>query len=547
MKQQCNQCSRTFAVSEALQAAADQFEMPVSQLCFECQQIQHMLFRAEWELYERTCDYSGDTIISVFDDGAPFPVYSPKHWNSDVWDPLEYGQDIDFSRPLFDQWQELLYKTPRMALGNINAENSDYCHSSYGNKNCYLIFGGDLNENALYGQLSMRNRDIMDCDYTNDSELCYMSSDLKNCYGCRFAFNSSNCTDSYFINDCSGVNECILSVNLTNVSHYILNEPHTKEEYEKKKAEIFNGNYETLQYYLQEYFRLLDKRVVKYAHNIKTEDCTGDYISSSAHCVNCFDVADSEALENVIFGAKATDCYNSSLLGHGAEHVYNSISPYQSSNVRCSSFIIDSYNIDYSDLIFNSHDVFGCIGLRKKSFCILNKQYSESKYKELRDKLIDHMKSTKEWGNFFPKELGIFPYNTSTAQSYFPTTQKAAKQAGYHWKEENTDKTVAKSAPDDTGSTSLACQDCTKPFRIVPVELAMLKKMNMPLPRRCPRCRFHWRSSLRNPRNLWGRQCMCTQPQHSHQGRCTTEFETTYSPDRKELVYCEDCYQQEIT
>src|SRR5690606_25567138 len=103
-------------------------------------------------------------------------------------------------------------KVPRIALANINAENSEYCHSSYGNKNCYLIFGGDLNENALYGQLSMRNRDIMDCDYTNDSELCYMSADIVNCYGCRFAFNSTNCTDSYFINDCSGVTECILSV-----------------------------------------------------------------------------------------------------------------------------------------------------------------------------------------------------------------------------------------------------------------------------------------------------------------------------------------------
>lgn len=27
---------------------------------------------------------------------------------------------------------------------------------------------------------------------------------------------------------------------------------------------------------------------------------------------------------------------------------------------------------------------------------------------------------------------------------------------------------------------------------------------------------------------------------------CQNEFETSYSPDRPEIIYCEKCYQQEI-
>jgi hypothetical protein len=28
--------------------------------------------------------------------------------------------------------------------------------------------------------------------------------------------------------------------------------------------------------------------------------------------------------------------------------------------------------------------------------------------------------------------------------------------------------------------------------------------------------------------------------------KCEVEFETSYAPDRPEIVYCEKCYQQEV-
>ena len=34
---------------------------------------------------------------------------------------------------------------------------------------------------------------------------------------------------------------------------------------------------------------------------------------------------------------------------------------------------------------------------------------------------------------------------------------------------------------------------------------------------------------------------------HSHGARhCPNEFETSYAPDRAEIVYCESCYQVEV-
>jgi CxxC-x17-CxxC domain-containing protein len=41
---------------------------------------------------------------------------------------------------------------------------------------------------------------------------------------------------------------------------------------------------------------------------------------------------------------------------------------------------------------------------------------------------------------------------------------------------------------------------------------------------------------LRNPRKLFDRKC----------DKCGIDIKTTYSPDRSEIVYCEECYNKEI-
>jgi hypothetical protein len=62
--------------------------------------------------------------------------------------------------------------------------------------------------------------------------------------------------------------------------------------------------------------------------------------------------------------------------------------------------------------------------------------------------------------------------------------------------------------------------------------------MNIPIPRIHPDERYKNRMKLRNPMTLYHRTCM-------HEG-CTNTFETTYAPDRPEIVYCEQCYKKEI-
>lgn len=45
----------------------------------------------------------------------------------------------------------------------------------------------------------------------------------------------------------------------------------------------------------------------------------------------------------------------------------------------------------YSNWADNSSNIFGCIALRNKKYCILNKQYSKQEYEELIPKIKKHM------------------------------------------------------------------------------------------------------------------------------------------------------------
>ncbi len=99
---------------------------------------------------------------------------------------------------------------------------------------------------------------------------------------------------------------------------------------------------------------------------------------------------------------------------------------------------------------------------------------------------------------------------------------------------------------------------CSAAFRLIPNEIAFYKRMNLPVPRLCPNCRHFARLLFRNPMKLRKRICVCAGTEsengahtntvsHFHgENHCPNEFETSYAPERPEIIYCEQCYQAEV-
>jgi hypothetical protein len=437
----CKTCSQPFEVTDHELALYKKFarntnhsEDPAESLpdlCFEDLQKRHLCLRNERHLYTRKCDATGETIVSQYSEEKPHKIYKNDYWYSDKWDPLEHGRDPDFTRPFFDQLQELQLKIPRLSLSNMKSVNSDYCNMTVGNKNCYLIFGGDYNEDSMYGVLSMHNRDVVECDYSNHCEFCYEISDCLKCYNCDYSRDCKSCHDCSYVSDCISCNNCILCTNLINQSYCIENKPVPKEEYEKRKQALLSPENRKRTY--DRFLDLFAKRIVKFAHAIHCENSTGDYLKNCKNCINCFDTSEGEDICNVIFATEGKDCFNSTLLGHKSQLCYDSIATFTSYNPRHSFFTVHSTDIEYCDISINCSNLFGCVGLRHKKYCILNKQYDKPTYESLRKKLINHMVETGEYGQFLPQSMSCFGYNESTAHAYYPLTKDQALAQGYKW------------------------------------------------------------------------------------------------------------------
>ena len=558
----------------------EKMKVPPPTWCPECQFIRRMVFRNQNTLYKRTNNApgkDGQKIISIYSDDKPLVVYDRETWWGDSWDPYTYGKDIDFSRPFFEQVKELIQEVPWPSLMNWNAIGSDYCNCTSDNKNCYLVFGGDYNEDCAYSTFNMHSRGSQDLYLVNKCDLCYECTDSQECYKVVFVQYSKSCTDSMFLYDCVNCTDCIGCVSLRNKSHCIWNVEYTKEEYEEKKKELALHTRLGITSALKQFEEFKLQFPHRYAHIIRSVDCTGDNITNGKNCVNCFDLEPgSEDLKNVFLsGGELKDSRNMSHAGHGSELLYDSFGVFAGcQHVAFSIYAKSTTNSMYVYNCSSSDHLFGCVGVRNGSYSILNKKYTKEEYEALVPKIIEHMHSMPyvdkqgriyTFGEFFPTELSPYSYNETIAFDYYPLSKDDSMRKGHSWKEpEEKSYTVTVSQINVPESIELVdekmlneviecahqglCEghQCSKAFRIVPQELEFYKRMNLPLPSHCPNCRHYLRLRSRNPMKLWHRSCMCKKGGHDHEGTCPNEFETSYAPDRSEIVYCESCYQKEV-
>jgi hypothetical protein len=155
-------------------------------------------------------------------------------------------------------------------------------------------------------------------------------------------------------------------------------------------------------------------------------------------------------------------------------------------------------------------NLFGCWGLRNKSYCIFNKQYTKEEYEKEVAKIIAHMQSTGERWEFFDPSLSPFGYNETVAMEYYPEEKwtiaaKWYNRSDYEAPKPQSDKVIQwKDLPstiaevrDEIVQSAIACEVTWKLYRILPQELAFYRKHGIPLPRKHPDQRHLERLALR--------------------------------------------------
>ncbi len=559
MHKACKTCKKDFEVKKNDNLFYEKMKVPQPKNCPDCRMKARIAFRNERTLYRRICDLCKKEGVSIYPKDTPFSVYCHQCWWSDGWDPTVYKMDYNPSLSFFEQYKELKTKVPRVALLALQSINCDYTNNAGENKNCYLIFAAENNEDCSYSRLIMKSRHLYDCASTYESELCYECIDCKGCFKCLYSERLQNCVEVMFSFDMRNCQNCILCTNGRNLNYCIENVQYTKEEYKKRKEEILLS-YNSIEKTKEKYKELKEKAILKYAVSVKCNDATGDYMYNCHHGDYLFDVRNSKDSSYVADAEDPIDCMDCNNVYYKPERCLNVMSALQCNNCISCTSIFYSNNILYSDSCYNCADCFGCAGLNKKNYHILNKEYTKEEYDKLKEEIVESMRKEGVYGDFFPPSLSPFGFNETLGIEYFPITEKEAEKQGYNWqkqtsgiygketiKEKDIPKTIAE-VTDDILNEILVCKDCKKNFRITKSELDFYKRMNIPLPHKDFECRHQDRMKKRNPRKLWHRSCMCELKNHLHgQANCEKEFETSYSSDRPEIVYCETCYQQEVS
>jgi hypothetical protein len=336
---------------------------------------------------------------------------------------------------------------------------------------------------------------------------------------------------------------------LRNRSYCYKNTQYSPEEYLNIVGRYDLGSYAEVQRAYQEFESFIEPLPALFANFIRVEEVTGDNISEARRCENVFDgsmledtlnsqfVQECKDTGDVNFGFQQSLHYESMMVGAGSSDV---------------AFCIDTWpnvsHLYYSVFCENSHHCFGCNGLQRAEYCILNKQYTKEEYEVLVPRIIAHMRLTEEWGEFYPPGLLGTGYQESLAMCDFPLTEQEVKARNFTWSTyvappPAIERIVeARDLPDSIDEVTsyiinlgIRCGVSGKIFRIISRELHFYQSYKIPLPRLHPYERYVKRVRARNPRRLWTRRCE----------RCSTELRTSYDPKSARHVVCQSCFERD--
>jgi len=572
----CQNCRKDFTIESDDFGFYEKIKVSPPTWCLECRAMRRLMWRNERSLYHNTCVFSGKKVVSMFSPETKLTVYDRDIWWSDKWDPLAYGAQYDFSKPFFQQYKELLQRIPLPNVGSVNCIKSEYGNHNTDCKNCYLTYATYGSENVSYSQAAVNVKDSFDLSTVMKSEQCYEDILCSGLYKTHFSYDSDDCINSQFLISCLNLQNCLGCINLRHKNYCIFNEQYSKEDYEREIKKYDLGSYKALTLFKEKYNEFIKDKFRRFAFVYKCVNVTGDNIMNSKNSKMIFNIfGEVEDSKYVTHAMNVKNCYDGYGLGLRSELLYECVDAGIDAGRQRFGIITHScLDTHYTYLCFSSKNLFGCIGIRKGEYCILNKKYTKEEYNKLLPKVIEHMNTmpyvdatgrTYKYGEFFPSELSPFYYNETIAEEYYPITRELAQKYNFKWKEkeEKNYKIEIKAAdlPDHIKDTDdsivgkvIEClhhaecsEQCTEGFKIAEEELQFYRRMNLALPRLCPNCRHFQRLKIRNPLKLWHRVCMCDKENHpNHKGKCEAEFETSYAPERPEIIYCEKCYQAEV-
>jgi hypothetical protein len=307
-----------------------------------------------------------------------------------------------------------------------------------------MIFHADENEDCCYATWLKKSKRCFDSLNVFNSELTYDCTDCQSCFDLKYSQDCEKCSTSYFLTNCEWCTFCFGCTNQMNQKYMIFNKKVSEEEYKNFIIEFESWKKHIIDLVKKKNVNLVKDTVTKTFYWKNNENCSGNHLFNCKDVTESYDIKESRNMKfcERIYNWPNADCYDVDQFWLRISRVYESITIW----VDCNNikFCGNSYNLVNCEYIYNwfsCSDCFACVWLRNAKYCIFNKQYSKEEYFELKEKIINHIKSTWEYWEFFPSEMSPYWYNESIAQEYFPLTEKEILDKKLNFKSEK-EKTI---------------------------------------------------------------------------------------------------------
>jgi hypothetical protein len=338
---------------------------------------------------------------------------------------------------------------------------------------------------------------------------------------------------------------------LRNKSYVFENKQLTKEEYQAKIAEINLGDKNIFQDAVRRFNDIYKNALHRSVWLTNTVNCIGDRMTNCKDCFQSFDGSDNQNNRFVESFVNVKDSMDM-IYSADSEKLYETSMGTRSTNILFSLYVRDSMFVEYSAECQNCQSCFGCVGLRNKKFHIFNKPYSENDYWSLVDEIKFKMLNDGEYGELFSLSFGLYPYQSSRGQKFYPISEKIAQEKNIPWypepeaqvpegmlvfdtKEISSD---IKNVDDSILNSAIRCEVTGKPFRIIDRELKFYRHMNLPIPTKHPWQRVMERFAYAHPFELFPFVCQ----------KCGEKSLSIYNEEQQKQykIYCENCYLREV-
>jgi len=198
----CVDCKNEFEIDSGDLNLYEKVGLKIPEQCFFCRLKQYAAFWVFGKFRKGVSNLSGESLITVLPSTARYPIYKSHEWWGDAWNPIDFGQDYDPSKPFFEQLKELQEKIPHPHQVGKNNTNCDWCDDIWFSRNCYLTRAAFKCENLSYGYRVIGSKDSFDLTLSFNLQNSYDCLECHDSFNLSFSENSRDCIDSYFLYDC---------------------------------------------------------------------------------------------------------------------------------------------------------------------------------------------------------------------------------------------------------------------------------------------------------------------------------------------------------